>query len=335
MIWFGGLVILITLIGTTSIGVQAQCGSSVSSCKNCHEVQGKDPVNTKGEWHTAHAFGDFCEFCHAGNVQATDKAGAHEGLAKPLDDVKISCQSCHPDDYTDRAKKYAATLGVQVGTGGGSSSGGAAPSSGNSAPAPCSQPPAQPAAPASSAPAVAAPSGGEVIDFNQVYAQTRQAEAHKGAVNGGDAILLTLIVLLALAFVGMAWHFENASERLGAWWQANMVARPRVAGAGAMGGTVPFPGVPAGDEATPPVETDWPTLLANRPELASLLSALATTDPDTLAAMTQLLRNRPIGPRVLKAVGHMNLDMLAAFEQLDAKEINLLLALRSVDRGVQ
>ncbi|RME42806.1 MAG: hypothetical protein D6791_16890, partial [Chloroflexi bacterium] len=109
---------------------EAQCGSSVSSCKNCHEVQGQDPVNDKGEWHTAHAFGDFCEFCHAGNVQAQDKAAAHQGLVDPFSDVKAGCQSCHPDDYMDRAQKYAAALGVELGAGGG---GGAPPSGGGSA----------------------------------------------------------------------------------------------------------------------------------------------------------------------------------------------------------
>ena len=29
------------------------------------------PVANNGDWHKVHAFGDFCEFCHAGNVQAT------------------------------------------------------------------------------------------------------------------------------------------------------------------------------------------------------------------------------------------------------------------------
>ena len=62
----------------------AQCGSAASSCKNCHEVKGEDAVNAKGDWHTQHAFGDFCEFCHAGNVQAADKTAAHQGLVANL-----------------------------------------------------------------------------------------------------------------------------------------------------------------------------------------------------------------------------------------------------------
>ena len=60
--------------------VNAQCGSQASSCKNCHEVQGEDPVNNDGTaWHPSHAFGDFCYICHAGNNQAIDKAEAHTG----------------------------------------------------------------------------------------------------------------------------------------------------------------------------------------------------------------------------------------------------------------
>lgn len=115
-------------------GGLAQCGSQASSCKNCHEVKGEDPVNAKGDWHTQHAFGDFCEFCHGGNVQAADKAAAHQGLIDPLGDLKANCSSCHADDFQAKAEKYATTLGVKVGSGG---SGAQPPSQ------PASQPPAQ------------------------------------------------------------------------------------------------------------------------------------------------------------------------------------------------
>jgi hypothetical protein len=97
----------------------AQCGTRASSCKTCHETQGKYPVRTKGDWHTQHAFGDFCVFCHAGNVLATDKAKAHLGMAKPLDDVNASCAVCHDADCGARAEKYAQILGVTVGMGSG------------------------------------------------------------------------------------------------------------------------------------------------------------------------------------------------------------------------
>ena len=108
----------ITLLWPTA-PAEAQCGSQASSCKNCHEVQGEDPVNSDGtDWHESHAFGDFCEFCHAGNVQATDVDGAHTGMVPPLSDVEAGCASCHPDDLMEVAEVYAVTLGVTVGEGG-------------------------------------------------------------------------------------------------------------------------------------------------------------------------------------------------------------------------
>ena len=117
---FTGLAIVI-VVGfylTTATPVSAQCGSQASSCKNCHEAQAEMPVNADGTgWHKSHAFGDFCYICHAGNNQATDKAAAHEGMAAPLADVQASCQQCHVADLDARAKVYAATLGVEIGSG--------------------------------------------------------------------------------------------------------------------------------------------------------------------------------------------------------------------------
>lgn len=102
--------------------VSAQCGSSASSCKNCHEVQGEDPVNSDGTaWHQSHAFGDFCYICHAGNSQATDMTEAHTGLVDPLSDIQASCMQCHPNDLEARAQVYATALGVEIGSGGGTS----------------------------------------------------------------------------------------------------------------------------------------------------------------------------------------------------------------------
>jgi len=97
----------------------AQCGKTASSCKTCHETEGKLKVNTKGEWHAQHAFGDFCVYCHAGNAQAKDKAQAHTGMVNPLADVTYTCASCHTEDCSSRAQEYASVLGVTVGQGGG------------------------------------------------------------------------------------------------------------------------------------------------------------------------------------------------------------------------
>ena len=132
------LISSILLIGTIFLlwpngNANAQCGSQASSCKNCHEVQGEDPVNNDGTgWHESHAFGDFCEFCHAGNVQAPEKEAAHTGLVAPLDDVKAGCSTCHADDLMERANVYATALGVEVGTGGSSSGSSTSDSAGDS-----------------------------------------------------------------------------------------------------------------------------------------------------------------------------------------------------------
>ncbi len=161
-----------------------QCGSQASSCKNCHEVKGEDPVNSKGDWHTAHAFGDFCEFCHGGNVQATDKAAAHEGLVQPLGDIKTNCSSCHAQDYQTKAEVYATALGVTVGGSGGAAQPPAS-STGTGATTP-SQPagstpaePAQQTAPQQVAPQPAASPALPVLASNEIVdyvAQYRAAE---------------------------------------------------------------------------------------------------------------------------------------------------------------
>lgn len=118
MITAGVLLVVTTSIWLGSaIPANAQCGSQASSCKNCHEVQGEDPVNNDGTaWHPSHAFGDFCYICHAGNNQSTDKTEAHTGMVPPLSDIKASCQQCHVADLDDRAQVYATVLGVDIGT---------------------------------------------------------------------------------------------------------------------------------------------------------------------------------------------------------------------------
>jgi hypothetical protein len=108
--------LLVALIGQP---VAAQCGTQASSCKNCHEVQGQDPVNNDGtSWHESHAFGDFCYICHAGNQQATDETEAHTGMVPPLSDIQASCQMCHATDLNERAEVYAVALGIDLNSAG-------------------------------------------------------------------------------------------------------------------------------------------------------------------------------------------------------------------------
>lgn len=185
-----GMVIVIS-IGTflaTATPVSAQCGSQASSCKNCHEVQGQDPVNSDGtDWHQSHAFGDFCYICHGGNQQATDKDAAHQGMEDPLSDIQASCQQCHATDLEARAQVYATALGVEIG------SGGTTPASGLSSDA----------APVSAAAAPVADSGqncNEIVvdDPNAVnYVQSYdEIVLGKEPVNWGNSILVAMIGLI-------------------------------------------------------------------------------------------------------------------------------------------
>jgi hypothetical protein len=97
--------------------VKAQCGDTPpkSSCITCHAQEA--PVYQEGEWHGIHALKDCCTNCHGGNCSAQDKDLAHESLvAHPLDDIYTNCHTCHPDDYSERAVRFALLLGVTPGS---------------------------------------------------------------------------------------------------------------------------------------------------------------------------------------------------------------------------
>jgi hypothetical protein len=181
----------------------AQCGSQASSCKNCHEVQGQDPVNNDGTaWHQSHSFGDFCYICHAGNNQAKDETAAHEGLEDPLSDIKASCQQCHTADLVARAQVYATTLGVDLASG--SPAAAAAPVAAGDSAAAASPP---------SASSASAPSCNDldVNDPNAVnYAQNYdQIVLGKKPINWGNSILMVLIGLIAVGGGGFVITREN------------------------------------------------------------------------------------------------------------------------------
>ena len=185
---------------------EAQCGTQMSSCRNCHEVKAQLKVNTKGEWHTSHAFGDFCATCHGGDAKAKDKEPAHAGMFDPLQNVTAACATCHPADLKDRADRFAKTLGVTAQLGSG------APAAG--APVAAATPStAQPAPSGSSigdCGPIAGVAVGDIIDFNS------PAAAAPG-VNWGNVILVGMILALGAAWFGIAFA---------GWIQA---ARKRVA----------------------------------------------------------------------------------------------------------
>jgi hypothetical protein len=171
----------------------AQCGSQASSCKNCHEVKGEDSVNSKGDWHVAHAFGDFCEFCHGGNVQATDEAAAHQGLVQPLGDIKTNCSSCHAADYQAKAETYAKALGVTIGA----SAGGTTPPSAPAATTSNTTQPAQPAQPEQSQAQPAAPAAtptyNEVTDYVAAYRAAKPLPPSAGTLITGTMLVMAVV----------------------------------------------------------------------------------------------------------------------------------------------
>jgi hypothetical protein len=178
----------------------AQCGSQASSCKNCHEVKGENAVNTKGDWHVSHAFGDFCEFCHGGNVQATDETAAHQGLVQPLDDVKTNCSSCHADNYQAKAETYAKTLGVTLGAATGGST---QPPTDSATTSNAAAQPAQAAQPAAPQPkAAATPTSNEITDYVAQYRAEKPKPLSAGTIF--TSLLLGLTVVGGGSF--MVWN---------------------------------------------------------------------------------------------------------------------------------
>jgi hypothetical protein len=191
------LMVIMAAIFVWPTPVGAQCGTQASSCKNCHEVQSQDSVSAKGDWHIQHAFGDFCEFCHAGNVTATDKDAAHTGMVPPMADIKTSCQQCHTADLTEKAQVYATELGITLDSGGG----GAAPSAPTSAPTSGGSP-ANNESPTTEQVAVSALASNQLViddpnvtDYVQLY---DEIVLGKRPVNRGNVILSVLIGLIVV-----------------------------------------------------------------------------------------------------------------------------------------
>jgi len=206
MLVIAGLLTLI-VTGIALLNVQsakAQCGSQASSCKNCHEVQAKDPVNNDGTgWHQSHAFGDFCYICHAGNNQATDKAAAHTGMVSPLADVKAACAQCHPNDLQARAKVYADKLGVQVGAGSTQAPAAATPAASNPS---ATQQPAAASQPQAPQQAGLAPNDQNLVDYVQRYNENVLGEH---AINWGNVILLVMIGAFLIGGGGLVLSREG------------------------------------------------------------------------------------------------------------------------------
>lgn len=287
----------------------AQCGSSASSCKNCHEVQGVDPVNSEGEWHTAHAFGDFCEFCHAGNVQAMEQEAAHVGLVHPLQDVNASCLSCHPDNTQEKAQLYAVALGVELNN----FDGGAGNADDES------NPPAAPAAREDTSGteaemeggvAAEAPDDAVIVDYNRQYEQTVLGQGQ--GVNAGNAILAGLWFLVTVSGAVLVWRWEGLGQR----WRAL-----RSTAAQADGEYI---------EQAPVREGARPAGQIRETEVAqvdALAAQLAALDEEALDGLRRLLAQPEQATQILTLLARLDPRLIGAMRHLDTRDRALLVAL--------
>jgi hypothetical protein len=287
--------------------VEAQCGSSASSCKNCHEVNAKHPVNTSGDWHINHAFGDFCAFCHAGNVQAVEKGPAHEDMIYPLSKPKESCQSCHPNDYTDKAQIYAVALGTTLKADGGSGSAGDSGNKSGDSSGAAADVPSQPIpAPGESR------ASGALIDYNRRY----EVEV-LGALDSsrlGNGILVGISILLAVVGAGLVWHFEGFGE---IWRRARAVPGDDWRKQAQRGDyVVRGPVVPVCQPVAAP-----PTPMTDLPK------GIQKLDAETQATLEKLLADPEHGSAILRALSRLDPVLINSLQALSKTDRDLLLAI--------
>ena len=266
----------------------AQCGSQASSCKNCHETQGEDPVNSDGTtWHTQHAQIDACVSCHAGNPQSTDKDQSHTGMVPWSSDIKAGCASCHPDDYMQLAQEYATTLGVTLGEAG------PAPTAG--APQPTS---------VTIATGETEPSGGGMvisepgtIDYVQQYNETVLGEH---PINWGNVIVVLMI--LGILFGGGAFVYWNERRKKGL---KGFYTK----------------------KAIQPVEGVVPVVEGYSSDVTALLPLIAKLNPVGLHALKHILVNPDQANEMLHAVSHLDPELIRRVQALDKEARALLMAM--------
>jgi hypothetical protein len=285
-----GLLMLAIAFAISVPSAEAQCGSQASSCKNCHEVQGQMPVNDKGDWHISHAFGDFCEFCHAGNVQAVEADAAHTGMVDPLADIQASCAACHPDDTMEIAEVYAVALGVEVGMGSSGETSGGEPPQGGSATGEES-----PSTTVDlSQPEIVTE---DLIDFNRRYEETVLGVRQ---VNWGNVILGVMIAVVAVGGGGFVFWNER---RLRA--EASPIDEKE-------------------DEA---IVTPALTIEGVSPEISALIPQLEALNPLGRRALAKLLENPEVASDLLFHLSRLDPDLIRQIRGLDPDTRSMLLAM--------
>jgi hypothetical protein len=269
---------------------QAQCGSQASSCKNCHETQGKDPVNNDGTaWHSEHAQIDSCVSCHAGNPQSSDETQAHTGMESWYSDVKAGCASCHPEDYMQLAEKYATTLGVTLGAAG------------------PTQAAVTPQATSVTTTTVGITSGGGgagmvvnepgTIDYVQQYNETVLGQH---PINWGNVILVVMIFGLLVG--GGSFVYWNERRRKGLKGFFTRKAQRAV-------------------EGTVPVVEGYSR------EVSELLPSIAQLNPMGLHALKRILANHEQANEMLHALSHLDPELVRQVQALDKDSRAMLMAM--------
>jgi hypothetical protein len=288
-IFLGALLIAGFFLLSTPTRTNAQCGSQASSCKNCHETQGEDPVNNDGTtWHTQHAQIDACVSCHAGNPQSTDKTQSHTGMVAWYSDIKAGCFSCHPNDYMQLAHEYATTLRVTLGEAG-------------TAPAEVT-----PEATAVTTTTVETISGGGAIvvsepgaiDYVQQYQSTVLGEH---PINWGNVIVVLMI--LGILFGGGAFVYWNERRRRG------------------LKGFFPAKATKATAEAVIPHVEGYTN------EVTELLPLINQLNPVGLHALKRILANPDQANELLHALSHLDPELVKRVQALDKDSRALLMGL--------
>jgi hypothetical protein len=291
-IFLGALLVagFFLLIDTTR--TSAQCGSQASSCKNCHETQGKDPVNNDGtDWHTQHSQIDACVSCHAGNPQSTDETQAHTGMVPWDEDIKAGCASCHPNDYTQLAQEYATTLGVTLG--GGSTT----PSTQTTPQVTATTTSTMETLPSSGAGGIVINEPGS-INYVQQYQQTVLGVR---TINWGNVILV--LIILAFVFGGGAFIYWNERRRRG------------------------LKGFFFAPAPKPPESGTIPEVEGYSTEVTVLLPLIAQLNPVGLHALKRILANPEQANEMLHALSHLDPDLVKRVQALDKDSRALLLAM--------
>lgn len=268
----------------------AQCGSQASSCKNCHETQSQDPVNSDGTaWHSQHAQIDACVSCHAGNPQGTDENQAHSGMVAWYEDVKAGCASCHPEDYMQLAQEYATTLGVTLGAAG------------------PTQAASTPQATSVTTPTVGTAAGGGTgmvvnepgtIDYVQQYQETVLGQH---PINWGNVVLIVMILGLILG--GGVFVYWNERKRRGLKGFFNT------------------------RESEAPISGTIAEVEGYSSEVSELLPLIARLNPVGLHALKRILSNPDQANDMLHALSHLDPELVRRVQALDRDSRAMLMAM--------